>query len=119
MVRASNWQSFKAGETIIQEGDVDNSFYIILSGMVDITKEGQHVDTLQQGCCFGEMGFIANTERTASAIAKIDTSIICVNASTLDRADEATQLRFLKVFVQTISERLKQTTSVLTQLRQI
>jgi eukaryotic-like serine/threonine-protein kinase len=119
LVRASNWQSFKAGETIIQEGDVDNSFYIILSGMVDITKEGQHVDTLQQGCCFGEMGFIANTERTASAIAKIDTSIICVNASTLDRADEATQLRFLKVFVQTISERLKQTTSVLTQLRQI
>lgn len=78
-----------------------------------------HVDTLQQGCCFGEMGFIANTERTASVIAKTDVSIIRVNAATLDRADESTQLRFLKVFVETITERLKQTTSILTQLRQI
>lgn len=119
LVRASNWQSYPPGETIIQEGDIDNSFYIILSGVVNIEKSGQLVDTLQQGCCFGEMGFIANTERTASVIAKTDVSILRVNASTLDRADEGTQLRFLKVFVQTITERLKQTTSVLTQLRQI
>jgi len=65
------------------------------------------------------MGFIANTERTASVIAKTDVSIIRVTASTLDRADESTQLRFLKVFVETVTERLKQTTSILTQLRQI
>ena len=119
LVRASNWQSYVPGETIIQEGDVDNSFYIILSGVVNIEKNGQHVDSLQQGCCFGEMGFIANTERTASVLAKTDVSIIRVNASTLDRADESTQLRFLKVFVETVTERLKQTTSILTQLRQI
>ncbi len=119
LVRASNWQSYQHGETIIQEGDIDNSFYIILSGVVNIQKNGQHVDTLQQGCCFGEMGFIANTERTASVVAKTDVSIIRVNASTLDRADEGTQLRFLKVFVQTVTDRLKQTTSILTQLRQI
>ncbi|MFT7459927.1 MAG: serine/threonine protein kinase [Planctomycetota bacterium] len=119
LVRASNWQSYKPTETIIQEGDVDNSFYIILSGVVNIEKDGQHVDSLQQGCCFGEMGFIANTERTASVIAKTDVSIIRVNASTLDRADESTQLRFLKVFVETVTERLKQTTSILTQLRQM
>ena len=119
LVRASNWQSYKPGETIIKEGDVDNSFYIMLSGVVDIEKDSQHVDTLQQGCCFGEMGFLANTERTASVIAKTDVSLIRVNASTLDRADESTQLRFLKVFVETIAERLKQTTSILTQLRQI
>ena len=65
------------------------------------------------------MDFIANTERTASVIAKTDVSITRVNASTLDRADESTQLRFLKVFVETVTERLKQTTSILTQLRQI
>jgi hypothetical protein len=46
-------------------------------------------------------------------------SLIKVNAATLDRANEATQLRFLKVFVRTVVERLKQTTSILTQLRQI
>ncbi|NKB37181.1 MAG: protein kinase [Gammaproteobacteria bacterium] len=119
LVRASNWQNYTPGESIIKEGEIDNSFYIILSGVVNIEKDGQHVDTLQQGCCFGEMGFIANTERTASVLAKTDVSLIKVNASTLDRADESTQLRFLKVFVETVTERLKQTTSILTQLRQI
>lgn len=119
LVRASNWGSYPPGEVIIREGDVDDSFYILLAGMVDIRKDGQHVDTLQEGDCFGEMGFLSRTERTATAIAKTNVSLIRVNASTLDRAEEATQLRFLKVFVNTVGERLKQTTSILTQLRQI
>lgn len=119
LVRASNWQTYRSGEHIIREGDIDDSFYILLSGVVEIEKDGQKVDTLKEGDCFGEMGFLAKTERTASAIARTDTNIIKVNASTLDRADESTQNRFLKVFVATVIERLKQTTEILTQLKQI
>ena len=65
------------------------------------------------------MGFITNTERTALVLAKTDVWIIKVNASTLDSADEGTQLRLRKVFVETVTERLKQTTSIFTQLRKI
>jgi len=119
LVRASNWQTYPPDSVIIREGDIDDSFYILLSGVVTIQKAGQHVDSLQEGDCFGEMGFLARTERTATVIAKTDVSLIKVNAATLDRANEATQLRFLKVFVRTVVERLKQTTSILTQLRQI
>ena len=119
LVRASNWQSYGPGETIIKEGDSDHSCYILLGGVVNIEKDGQHLDTLQEGDCFGEMGFLSDTERTASVIAKTDVNLIRVNSSTLDRAEEGTQLRFLKVFVETVIERLKQTTSVLTQLKRI
>ncbi|NIN34040.1 MAG: cyclic nucleotide-binding domain-containing protein, partial [Gammaproteobacteria bacterium] len=52
------------GETIIKEGDSDHSFYIILGGVVNIEKNDQHLDTLQEGDCFGEMGFLSKTERT-------------------------------------------------------
>ncbi len=65
------------------------------------------------------MGFLSSTERTATVTAKTDVSLIRVNKSTLDRADETTQLRFLKVFVDIVIERLKQTTSILTNLKQI
>ena len=119
LVRASNWQSYTPDTTIIKEGDVDDSVYIILSGVVEIQKQGQHLDTLQEGDCFGEMGFLSKTERTATVFAKTDVSLIRVNSVTLDRAEEGTQLRFLKVFVRTVIERLRQTTSVLTQLKQI
>ena len=39
----------------------------------------------------------------SSVIAKSDVSLIQVNVSTLDRAAEETQLRFLKVFVKYIN----------------
>ena len=119
LVRASNWTAYQPDETIIKEGDSDHSFYIILSGVVKIEKGGHLLETLKEGDCFGEMGFLSNAERTASVIAKTDVSLIRVNSSTLERAEEGTQLRFLKVFVATVIERLKQTTSVLTQLKQI
>ena len=111
LVRASNWQSYVPGQVIIREGDIDHSFYILLSGVVTVEKNGQVVDSLKEGDCFGEMGFLSRTQRTASVIAKTDTSIIQLNAATLERADQPTQIRFLKVFAETVIERLQQTAS--------
>ena len=52
---------------------------------------------------------------TATVTARTDVSLIRVNKATLDRADETTQLRFLKVFVGVIIDRLKQTTGMLSE----
>ena len=119
LVRASKWQTYPAGQTIIKEGELDDSFYILLSGVVSITKNGQHIGNLQDGDCFGEMGYLSQTERTATVTSKTEVALIKVNASSLDRAEESAQLRFLKAFVNTVINRLEQTTSVLTQLKQI
>ena len=119
LVRASKWETYPAGETIIKEGDLDDSFYILLSGVVSISKSGQHIGNLQDGDCFGEMGYLSQTERTATVTSKTEVALIKVNASSLDRAEEGAQLRFLKAFVNTVINRLEQTTSVLTQLKQI
>jgi len=119
LVRASNWDHYPPGAFIINEGDSDNSFYIILAGQVNILKNSQVLDTLKEGDCFGEMGFLSRTERTATVTAKTDVSLIRVNKSTLDRADETTQLRFLKVFVDIVVGRLKQTTSILANPGQV
>ena len=77
------------------------------------------IGNLQEGDCFGEMGYLSKTERTATVVSKTEVSFIKVNASTLTRAEEGTQLRFLRAFVGTVIDRLEQTTSVLTQLKQI
>jgi len=113
LVRACDWRKYKKGEYIIQEGDEDYSFYILLTGIVSVEKNGHHIDYLQVGDCFGEMGYITKAKRTASVIANADVYLIQVNAATLDRANEGTQLRFFKVFVKTLAERLTDTTSEL------
>jgi serine/threonine protein kinase len=119
LVRASNWQTYPAGTTIIEEGEFDDSFYVLLSGLVSIDKSGQHIGNLQDGDCFGEMGFLSKTKRTATVVSKTEVALIKVNSSTLSRAEQGTQLRFLNAFVSTVINRLEQTTAVLTQLKQI
>lgn len=114
LVRASNWDTYPPGHVIIEEGESDNAFYILLAGQADIRKHGRVIETLKEGDCFGEMGFLSAIQRTATVTARTDVSLIRVNKSTLDRAEETTQLRFFKVFVGIIIERLKQTTGVLT-----
>ncbi len=96
---------------------MDNSFYIVLSGVVIIEKDGSVVNLLREGDCFGEMGYLARARRIASAIARTEVSLMKVNDSTIDRAADDTQLRFHKAFVRTLIERLSDATTLLSQLR--
>jgi CRP-like cAMP-binding protein len=82
-------------------------------------KNGIQVDSLQEGDCFGEMGYLSKAKRTATVTAKTDVSLMKVNASTIDRAAETTQLRFHKVFVRTLMERLVETTNHLSQFNPV
>lgn len=115
LVRACDWHNYPKDTAIIREGEEDHSFYIVLSGLVSVEKNGQQIDSLQEGDCFGEMGYLTKAKRSASVIAKTDVALIQVNSSTLDRAEEGTQLRFLKIFVKTLIGRLADTTSILSQ----
>ena len=116
LIRSCTWQTYPKGTTIIEESSEGRSFYVILSGVVSIEKNLREVDLLREGDCFGEMGYLANTKRTASAVARTEASVIKINASTIDNAAEETQLRFLKVFVRTLIERLSGTTEALSRL---
>jgi len=116
LIRACTWQNYPPGTAIISEGESDHSFYIVLSGVVGIEKNGRDVDNLQEGDCFGEMGYLSKATRTASVVAKTDVSLMKVNADTIDRAAPDTQLRFHKVFVRTLIARLADTTNALSQL---
>lgn len=116
LIRACEWQHYQPDEIVIDEGDEDNSFYIVLSGVVAIEKNARSVDCLQEGDCFGEMGYLSNARRSATVRARTEVSLMRVNASTIDRAAEDTQLRFHKVFVRTLIKRLSDTTAALTQL---
>ncbi len=119
LIRACQWQSYPSGTAIIREGESDHSFYIVLSGVVSIEKNGREVDRLQEGDCFGEMGYLTKAKRTATVTAVTEVSLMKVNESTIDRAAEATQLRFHKVFVRTLIERLRDTTNLLAQLNPV
>lgn len=65
-------ESFKAGDFIFFEGDIETHFFIIESGEVSIfmkDKKGQKIEVarLSEGETFGEFALIDKGARTASA----------------------------------------------------
>ena len=83
-----------------------NSFYIIVSGEVEVMRGPARMDALQPGDCFGQMDFIATQKRTAPIIACTEVSIMKVRASLNEGTSLSCQLRFHKVFLNTLVARL-------------
>ena len=113
IIRASTWQDYKGGEDIIVEGELDDCFYIIVSGKVVVKKNDKIIRDLSKGDCFGEMGYLAKTKRTASIVAEKDTSLLKINSTVISQVSLNCQVRFLKVFLRTLIYRLSATTEII------
>ena len=78
--------AFKAGETIIREGDEGDTAFFIVSGTVNVSvgrgDRAQTVGKLETGEVFGEMSLIDPGPRSATVTAVCDTE--CLAASYRD-----------------------------------
>jgi serine/threonine protein kinase len=116
ITRACIWQEYESECEIIVEGDIDDTFYVITSGAVEVMRENKVVGGLQQGDCFGEMGYLANMKRTATIRARDYVRLMKINGTLIDQLSVGCQLHFNKVFLRTLVKRLSLTThKVITQ----
>lgn len=97
-------------KTIIQEGEIDDSFYILISGEVIVRKGHKVVTTLGKGQCFGEMSYLTGEARNASIVTENECILLKFSSTLLDGLSEAIQLLFFKNFTQTIIHRLSNST---------
>ncbi len=115
IVAAGKWQDYADRNEIILEGELDDSFYIIVHGEVTVRKNNKDLRSLFAGDCFGEMGYLAKTKRTATITARGPTSLLKLNSSVIGQASLNCQVRFLKVFLRTLIHRLSVTTERMSQ----
>ena len=106
ILRASTWEEYNDKDPIITEGDIDDSFFILVQGDVIVRKGNTSIGSLTKGDCFGEMGYISKTQRTASIYAHGRVSLLKAKSTLMEKASESCQLRFTKVFLQTLIQRL-------------
>jgi CRP/FNR family cyclic AMP-dependent transcriptional regulator len=62
--------TFDAGETIIQEGMLGETLFVVLEGHGKVTRRGRKVGEVTPGDFFGELSAIDGGERTASVVAE-------------------------------------------------
>ncbi len=94
------------GKIIVAEGDIDDAFFVILSGRALIRKGDIDIATIGAGECFGEMACIAGQARVAAVLAATDCILMKISATLIDRSSESIQLLFFKNFATTLVKRL-------------
>jgi serine/threonine protein kinase len=108
VLRISIWQDLLAGTVIMRDGDRGDSFCILASGDIKITKRKKLLNVLRAGECFGEMAYLSKTgkERSADVSTLSDARIITIRTQDLERASEACRHRFDRAFMAMLVERL-------------
>ena len=96
----------RKGRRIMAEGEIDDTFYVMLSGKACICKGGKTLASITMGECFGEMAYIAGQPRSADVVAETDCILMKISATLIDKASEAIQLLFFKNFAKTLVKRL-------------
>ena len=111
IIRACVWQDYEDGQEVVVQGDVDEAFFVIVSGSVDVYRGTNLIGEIKAGDCFGEMGHLSDTERTATIQAKDLVRLLKINSTVIDQLSIACQLHFNKVFLRTLVKRLSLTTA--------
>ena len=107
VMRASHWQDYSLGEEIVKEGEMDDRFYIIVSGNCTVERNGVSVGMLSPGECFGETSYVQGAKRSATIRATDAVTVLKVSSTLLEQVSASCQLRFNRVFLRTLIGRLQ------------
>jgi CRP/FNR family transcriptional regulator, cyclic AMP receptor protein len=80
VLNSSSYISCEEGDTIIKEGAVDSRIYILLSGGVEVCKDGKTLTSIKRpGEVFGELAVVNDDRRSASVVAVKPTVCLAVD----------------------------------------
>ncbi len=101
VLRISDWRDVRKDECILQEGKQCREFFILASGELKVTRQGNVLDTLHRGDCFGEMKHFPdiNLLRTTGVVAETDATLIEINLDVLAKASVECRFQFDDAFL--------------------
>jgi eukaryotic-like serine/threonine-protein kinase len=107
VLKASSWQNYSVEEEIVREGDMDDRFYVVVAGNCVVQRNGRKVGAIGTGDCFGESSYVPGARRSASVRTSGNVTLLKVGATLLEQASASCQLRFNRVFLRSLIERLQ------------
>ena len=79
-------RELRDGEVLVAEGAKDSKLHVVLSGRIDVVRDGEHghhvLQTLRAGDLVGELSFMEDSPRFAALVATGATEVLA-----LDRTD--------------------------------
>lgn len=109
IVSLSHIIKVKKGKILVSQGEIDDTFYIIMSGKANVKKHDVDIACIGTGDCLGEMALIGGQTRVATVVADTDCVLLKISSSLLDNASDAVKHLFFKNFAITLVHRLSKT----------
>jgi predicted acylesterase/phospholipase RssA/CRP-like cAMP-binding protein len=111
IVERADWFEVQRGETLFSQGDVGDSFYILLSGRLGIAVVGEGgerklVSEVMAGEILGEMALLTEESRSATVYAIRNSNLFRLSKSEFDRLLEKYP-KFLSQINRVLIERLR------------
>jgi CRP-like cAMP-binding protein len=120
MYPIANYETYQDSQVIFAEGSHGDWVYVVESGAVELSKNVNAkkiiIEILKPGDVFGELAFIANIPRTASARAVGETTLAIIDRTFLDHEYNKLSQHF-QVILKTLALRLKKTTDALVETK--
>ncbi len=86
LARGATELRFEAGAVLVREGDVSDRFYVVETGLVEVTQQGRVLRTEGPGEYFGEIGLLRDVPRTATVTAVEPTVVQSIEREAFLRA---------------------------------
>ena len=100
-------QTYRAGDTIFNIGEIGEVMYGIIEGEVDMMLKGDVFETIKKGDVFGEGALVQNPPVSATtAVAKTDCKLAAVDKAHFQFLVQETPLFALEV-IRSMSTRLR------------
>ncbi|MFH0825351.1 MAG: serine/threonine-protein kinase [Pseudomonadota bacterium] len=115
ITRFGKFIRYDKSQVIVREGDIDTTFFVLLSGKVKVVKNKRKVAEILAGSCFGEMGAYTKSARTAHVIAREPSLVVKLDLKVIERESPDLRIKFYQVFMETLIDRLEKTTKLLSE----
>ncbi len=81
LARLADELTAETRETVMLEGDPGYEFMMLEEGEADVIQNGEHINVMQPGDCFGELTTLSDgSPRTASVVARSELGAIVLTA---------------------------------------
>ena len=112
MISSGKVHSYPPNTVLCREGAIENIFYIILEGEVQVTKLLNELETrflkhLKEGDFFGEMALIHNAPRAATVVTTVPSTILEINKDAFSKLLEQSSSMSMAM-VREVSRRLRE-----------
>ncbi|XP_031669821.1 cAMP-dependent protein kinase type I-alpha regulatory subunit isoform X1 [Oncorhynchus mykiss] len=96
--------TYITGETVIQQGDEGDNFYVVDQGEMDVYVNNEWVTNIGEGGSFGELALIYGTPRAATVRAKSNVKLWGIDRDSYRRILMGSTLRKRKMYEEFLSK---------------